>query len=47
MRFDEFLYREMLNVKKLSHCNRLLKAGCNNVVRAIVFLVVTKSSEQY
>ena len=26
--------------KKLGHCNRLLKTGCNNVVGATLFLVV-------
>ena len=26
--------------KKLGHCNRLLKTGCNNVVGATLLLVV-------
>ena len=32
--------RAILHGKKLGHCNRLLKTGCNNVVGATLFLVV-------
>ena len=30
----------VLHGKKLGHCNRLLKTGCNNVVGATLFQVV-------
>ena len=34
------LLTHLLHGKKLGHCNKLLKTGCNSVVGATLFLVV-------